>query len=53
LIRKVVEPLRNFCRERFALIFDEDIDDMFGASLVPMKLNDLNCNNNIESISFY
>jgi hypothetical protein len=52
LIREVVELLRNFCRERFALISDGDIDGILGASLVSMKLYELGCYDNVESISY-
>ncbi len=53
MANRVIELLRSLCKERFALISDGDIDVIFGASLVSTKLNELNCNNSIESISFY
>jgi hypothetical protein len=52
LIREVVELLRSFCRERFTIISDGDIDGILGASLVSMKLYELGCYDNVESISY-
>jgi hypothetical protein len=49
---RVVELLRSFCREKFALISDGDIDGILGASLVSIKLYELGCHGNVESISY-
>lgn len=52
MAKEVIELLKSFCRERFALISDGDIDGILGASLVSMKLDEIGCYGNMISIDF-